>query len=155
MSDNEAGSDIHPRTAGTHAEQQLWDEDKLKEQRRDLDKWIGLLPTTSSTNTEPASVQSDDAIPRSTQDSKAGSSGNARSEETYSSNTGSERIFVPEDRNCGIWHDPPNKKRHASFGEGGTTGSANCYGNLMQMSQYLGAGNSGVFAIDQDWTRRP
>jgi len=64
-------------------------------------------------------------------------------------------IFVPEDEDCGIWEKSPNKARSASFGDGGTTASVSCFGDLIQMSQYLGVGNSGVFTIDQVCMRGP
>lgn len=36
----------------------------------------------------------------------------------------------------------------ASFGENGTTASVNAYGNIMQITKYLGIGKSGFFCID-------
>lgn len=58
-------------------------------------------------------------------------------------------IYVPKEKNCDVWHSSPNKERHASFGDEGTTASTSCYGGLIQMSRFLGAGRSGVFTIDQ------
>lgn len=64
-------------------------------------------------------------------------------------------IFVPKETDCGMWHSSPNKERHASFGDNGTTASTTCYGDLIQMSRFLGAGRSGVFTIDQTSTSEP
>lgn len=64
-------------------------------------------------------------------------------------------MFEPIDQHCGIWNDAPNKECHASFGDQGTTASVSCYGDLIQMSQFLGAGHSGVFSIDQNSTAEP
>lgn len=64
-------------------------------------------------------------------------------------------MFEPKDQHCGIWNDAPNKKCHASFGDQGTTASVSCYGDLIQMSQFLGAGHSGVFSIDHEPTSKP
>ena len=64
-------------------------------------------------------------------------------------------IFSPKEEHCGMWHSSPNKERHASFGDEGTTASTACYGDLSQMSRFLGAGHSGVFTIDQSSTSEP
>lgn len=64
-------------------------------------------------------------------------------------------VFVPKIENCGMWYSSPNKERHASFGDGGTTASTTCYGDLIQMSRFLGAGQSGVFSIDQSSMSEP
>ncbi|KUI56408.1 hypothetical protein VP1G_03700 [Cytospora mali] len=69
--------------------------------------------------------------------------------------TGAAGIFRPKDEHCGIWHSPPNKACHASFGDQGTTASVSCCGTLVQMSQYLGVGHSGVFSLDQESTDEP
>ncbi|KAL1874482.1 hypothetical protein Daus18300_003500 [Diaporthe australafricana] len=71
------------------------------------------------------------------------------------STTNVQRTFVPDDKYCGIWYESPNKERHASFGDGGTTASVGCLGDLMQMSQYLGVGHSGIFTADQRLTHEP
>lgn len=63
--------------------------------------------------------------------------------------------FSPKDQHCGIWQSPPNKTCHASFGDKGTTASTNCYGVIIQMTQYLGAGRSGFFSMDQESTDEP
>lgn len=63
--------------------------------------------------------------------------------------------FSPKDQHCGIWQSPPNKTCHASFGDGGTTASTNCYGDIIQMTQYLGVGRSGFFSMDQESTDEP
>lgn len=64
-------------------------------------------------------------------------------------------MFAPKDEHCGIWRSPPNLKCHASFGDRGTTASVNCYGDLIQMSQYLGVGHSGMFSMDHRSTSEP
>lgn len=65
------------------------------------------------------------------------------------------RPFEPKDQHCGIWKDAPNKQCHASFGDQGTTASVSCYGDLIQMSQFLGVGHSGVFTIDHRSIDKP
>lgn len=65
------------------------------------------------------------------------------------------QLFIPKDEHCGKWHSSPNSKCHASFGDDGTTASVSCYGDLVQMSQFLGAGHSGMFSIDQRLTEEP
>lgn len=64
-------------------------------------------------------------------------------------------IFEPKDEHCGIWQDAPNPRCHASFGDRGTTASVSCFGNLIQMSQFLGAGHSEVFTMDHGYTPEP
>lgn len=64
-------------------------------------------------------------------------------------------VFEPKDVHCGIWQDAPNPRCHASFGDRGTTASVSCFGNLVQMSQFLGAGRSGVFSMDHKLTWEP
>lgn len=63
--------------------------------------------------------------------------------------------FEPKENHCGIWKDAPNRECHASIGDQGTTASVSCYGNLTQMSQFLGVGHSGVFSIDHKLTEEP
>ncbi|KAL2274673.1 hypothetical protein FJTKL_03034 [Diaporthe vaccinii] len=63
--------------------------------------------------------------------------------------------FDPRNDHCGIWTDAPNQRCHASFGDGGTTASVSCFGELIQMSQFLGIGSSGFFAIDHISTPKP
>lgn len=65
------------------------------------------------------------------------------------------QIFSPKDQHCGIWQSPPNIACHASFGDEGTTASTNCYGDVIQITQYLGAGRSGFFSMDQVSTDEP
>lgn len=65
------------------------------------------------------------------------------------------QIFAPKDEHCGIWHSSPNRRCHSSFGDQGTTASVNCYGHLMQMSQFLGVGHSGIFSMDHRSTEEP
>lgn len=75
--------------------------------------------------------------------------------ETAGSREFSSQIFEPKDQHCGIWEDAPNRECHASIGDQGTTASVSCYGNLIQMSQFLGAGQSGVFSTDHKLTEEP
>jgi hypothetical protein len=44
---------------------------------------------------------------------------------------------------------------YASFGDKGTTASINSYGAIMQMTQFLGAGTSGFFSVDQIGVEEP
>lgn len=161
MSD-QAESKKKSDTTSVNAIKALWDEKELK--KRDLAEWIGILSGTVSTNTlaEPATVESDELATGSNQtgdlstnDSGASDSDDSQPEATSSSTADTRRIFVPEDKYCGIWHNSPNKERHASFGDDGTTASASCFGELVQMSQYLGVGHSGVFTLDQPSTDEP
>lgn len=64
-------------------------------------------------------------------------------------------IFEPKAEHCGVWEDAINKDCYASFGDRGTTASASCFGNLIQVSQYLEAGHSGVFTMDSENTDEP
>lgn len=64
-------------------------------------------------------------------------------------------LFVPKDQHCGIWHSPPNKSCNSSFGDQGTTASTNSFGDIIQLTQYLGAGRSGLFSMDQWFTDEP
>lgn len=64
-------------------------------------------------------------------------------------------MFTPKPEHCGIWHSPPNPHCYSSFGDQGTTASVNCYGHLIQMTRFLGAGNSGMFSMDHDGTHQP
>lgn len=41
------------------------------------------------------------------------------------------------------------------MGDQGTTASVSAYGDLLQMSQFLGAGSSGVFSTDHEYTAEP
>lgn len=131
----------------------LWDENELVKQ--DLAEWIGILSGNVSTNTEPAAAESANLATRSSQNSSTSDSDDSQSKATSSLTADAQRIFVPDDKYCGIWHGSPNKERHASFGDDGTTAIASCLGDLIQMSQYLGVGQSGVFTLDQTSTDEP
>lgn len=69
------------------------------------------------------------------------------------------RVFKPEDQHCGIWKaseiDNEHQRCSASFGDAGTTASVSCFGNLIQMNQYLGTGQSGMFAMDDSTAPEP
>lgn len=80
--------------------------------------------------------------------------GNPESEEEHEQDQAGE-IFTPKDEHCGIWNSSPNSDCHASFGDQGTTASVSCYGDLIQMSRFLGAGHSGMFSMDHQTTREP
>lgn len=56
------------------------------------------------------------------------------------------RLFEARDPDCHAWPSSSNSICPASFGDGGTTASAGAYGQLVQLSGYLGAGNSGMFS---------
>lgn len=75
--------------------------------------------------------------------------------EKENSGNHSDQIFAPKDEHCGIWNASPNSKCHASFGDQGTTASVNCYGHLIQMSRFLGAGRSGMFSMNHRSTEDP
>lgn len=64
-------------------------------------------------------------------------------------------VFEPEERHCGAWKDASNNSCHASFGDQGTTASVSCFGNLIQINQFLGAGKSGIFSMDHKKTDVP
>lgn len=66
-----------------------------------------------------------------------------------------DQVFVPKDEHCAMWHSAPNSGCHASFGDEGTTASVSCYGHLVQMSRYLGAGKSGMFSMNQRSSEEP
>ncbi|KAL2278237.1 hypothetical protein FJTKL_14648 [Diaporthe vaccinii] len=70
------------------------------------------------------------------------------------SSPGSE-IFRPEDGDCGAWASPSNPRCAASFGDHGTTATAGACGQLVQFSDYLGAGNSGMFSAGHCYTQEP
>ncbi|KAG8169525.1 hypothetical protein KVR01_000270 [Diaporthe batatas] len=57
-------------------------------------------------------------------------------------------VFEPREQHCGMWKDAPNSSCHASFGNQGTTASVSCFGNFIQINQFLGAGHSGIFSMD-------
>ncbi|ROW14043.1 hypothetical protein VPNG_04042 [Cytospora leucostoma] len=63
--------------------------------------------------------------------------------------------FTPKDEQCGIWHEAPNSKCHASFGDQGTTASVGAFGQLLQFSDYLGIGTTGMFSADHKETDEP
>lgn len=62
---------------------------------------------------------------------------------------------MPEDADCGAWVSPSNPKCPASFGDHGTTATAGAFGQLVQFSDYLGAGNSGMFSAGHCNTAEP
>lgn len=64
-------------------------------------------------------------------------------------------VYIPPTESLAVWNSPPNKEQHASFGDGGTTASATCNGDLIQMTRFLGLGSSGLFTIDQGTTDEP
>lgn len=55
----------------------------------------------------------------------------------------------------GRWEDAPNSKCHASFGEHGTTATIGTFGQLIQFSDHLNAGTSGMFCADHASTPEP
>lgn len=73
-----------------------------------------------------------------------------------SDSTSSARVKSYENKDqCATWEDAPNSKCYASFGDNGTTASVGAYGHLMQISQYLEAGRSGMFALVSRVTDEP
>ncbi|KAJ4386031.1 hypothetical protein N0V93_008922 [Gnomoniopsis smithogilvyi] len=62
------------------------------------------------------------------------------------------------DECCGIWPENPKDagfNHHASFGHNGTTATISRFGDIMQVTQFLGHGKSGLFSIDQEPTEEP
>ncbi|KXH48869.1 hypothetical protein CNYM01_04885 [Colletotrichum nymphaeae SA-01] len=59
-----------------------------------------------------------------------------------------DETFQLKDDQISNWSEPPNPECHASFGDYGVTATVNAYGDLMQFSSFLGAGQSGVFSAD-------
>lgn len=60
-------------------------------------------------------------------------------------------LFRARDSDCHAWPSPSDPRCPASFGDGGTTATAGAYGQLVQLSGYLGAGNSGMFSAGHSW----
>lgn len=80
------------------------------------------------------------------------------SPQTYSSiepTQPSAQLFVPENADFGAWASPSNPKCPASFGDQGTTATAGAFGQLVQFSDYLGAGNSGMFSASHYYAETP
>lgn len=65
------------------------------------------------------------------------------------------QCFIPEDAECRGWVSPSNPKCPASFGDHGTTATAGAFGQLVQFSDYLGAGNSGMFSASHYYAETP
>ncbi|KAK2606669.1 hypothetical protein N8I77_005403 [Diaporthe amygdali] len=65
------------------------------------------------------------------------------------------QLYRPENADCGAWMSPSNPKCPASFGTRGTTATAGAFGQLVQFSNFLGAGNSGMFSAGHCWTDKP
>ncbi|KAL1870727.1 hypothetical protein Daus18300_005047 [Diaporthe australafricana] len=74
-------------------------------------------------------------------------------ETTSSLRTASESPFRDED--VGSWQATPNTTCHASFGDQGATATVGAFGQLLQFSQYLGAGSSGIFSVDHIGVHKP
>lgn len=72
--------------------------------------------------------------------------GQATSEDT--GYAGPPSVSTLEDLDCGSWQNAPNSKCHASFGDRGTTATVGAFGQLLQFSENLGAGSSGMFSVD-------
>lgn len=60
-----------------------------------------------------------------------------------------------DDMDCGSWQDAPNSKCHASFGDQGTTATVGAFGQLLQFSDFTGAGSSGMFSVDHAGVDEP
>lgn len=69
--------------------------------------------------------------------------------------TSSPPILRFQDVDYGSWESAPNSNCHASFGDLGTTATIGAFGQLLQFSDYLGAGSSGVFSADHAVTDEP
>lgn len=73
-----------------------------------------------------------------------------------SDNTSARRVKPNEIKDqYATWDNSPNSKCYASFGDNGTTATVGAYGHLMQTSQYLEAGRSGMFAMVSRLTDEP
>ncbi|KAH8777643.1 hypothetical protein F5883DRAFT_236440 [Diaporthe sp. PMI_573] len=59
-------------------------------------------------------------------------------------------LLAVNDEHCGKWSEEwgIGYSHHASFGANGTTASISQYGDVMQITQYLGKGSSGMFCMD-------
>lgn len=132
-----------------NGEKLLWEESSTgwheKEKQREeipesVKEWIGENGSRKTATQKDATTQTAQAD-GSVQD--------------HSAISGEWDIFVPGEGEYDIWESSPNKERPSSFGDKGTTASASCYGDLIQVSRFLGAGHSGVFSIDQAPTPRP
>lgn len=142
----------------THEMESLWDDKRLKSELKEFNDWANVCSASDTTQRSIAADEPGYPGPTSTRNSRTDirNVDDLDSNDDHSPTPDLQRIYVPKANQCGIWHDSPNKERHAaSFGEGGTTASASCFGDLMQMSQYLGVGRSGVFTIDQSRTSPP
>lgn len=141
-----------------HDIESLWDDKRLESELKEFNDWANVCPARDTTERSTASDEPGYSDTTSTRNSRTDTRNvdNLDSNDDHSPMPDRQRIYVPKANQCGIWHDSPNKERHAaSFGEGGTTASASCFGDLMQMSQYLGIGSSGVFTMDQSRTSQP
>lgn len=56
---------------------------------------------------------------------------------------------------CGSWQDAPNSNCHASFGDQGTTATVGAFGQLLQLSDFIDAGSSGMFSVDHAGVDEP
>lgn len=65
------------------------------------------------------------------------------------------QVYRPENADCGAWMSPSNPLCPASFGAHGTTATAGAFGQLVQFSDFLDAGNSGIFSAGHCFTREP
>lgn len=64
-------------------------------------------------------------------------------------------VSQSEDLDCGSWQEAPNSKCHASFGDQGTTATVGAFGQLIQFSDHLDAGSSGMFCADHAGVPQP
>lgn len=65
------------------------------------------------------------------------------------------QLFKPGDADYRSWSSPSDSKCSASFGDCGTTATAGAFGQLVQFSDYLGAGSSGTFSAGHSYTKEP
>lgn len=66
-------------------------------------------------------------------------------------------LLVVNDKHCGEWSQKWGEgcSHHASFGANGTTASISRYGDVMQVTQYLGKGSSGIVSMDHTEVPEP
>lgn len=63
--------------------------------------------------------------------------------------------YEPTDGECISSGSTSGTGTYASFGDNGTTASISAYGDLMQISTFLGLGRSGIFTVDSDKLSEP
>lgn len=68
---------------------------------------------------------------------------------------GNSSPYTPEDGQYSSEEQSSTREILASFGDSGTTASVGTYGNILQISKYLGAGRTGFFCVNNAFTMSP